>query len=88
MTGKIFMYRHISRWKDMMRLSMQMFSIRGKVMRKLIRVRFRRRFNPVASYVKYFTVPEHMKGKTAVYFFPGSGERTCTMDERKVCRLQ
>ena len=28
-------------------------------------------FNPVASYVKYFTVPERMRGKTALHFLPG-----------------
>ena len=42
MTGRIFMYRHISRWKDMMHRSMRMFSIHGKDTRKFIRARFRR----------------------------------------------
>ena len=41
MTGRIFMYRHISRWKDMMHRSMRMFSIHGKDTRKFIRARFR-----------------------------------------------
>ena len=30
------------------------------------------RFNPVASYVKYFTVPEHMKGKRLFISFQGA----------------
>ena len=34
-------YRHISRWKDMMRHSMPMYSIRGKAMKISIRARFR-----------------------------------------------
>mgnify|MGYP000007695729 CR=1 FL=1 len=34
------------------------------------------RFNPVASYVKYFHVPESMKGKKSICFIPGSRERT------------
>ncbi len=38
-------------------------------------------FNPVASYVKYFTIPENMQNKTGVYFVPGSGERFCTLAE-------
>ena len=42
MTGRTFMYLHISRWKDMMHPSMLMSSIHGKDMRKFIRVRFLR----------------------------------------------
>ena len=40
-TGTISAYRHISRWKDMMRHSMPMYSIRGKAMKISIRARFR-----------------------------------------------
>ena len=40
-TGMISVYLHISRWKDMMYRSMPTYSIRGKVMRTFIRVRFR-----------------------------------------------
>ena len=42
-------------------------------------------FNPVASYVKYFTVPERMKGKTSVYFVRGGRERPCPVAERNIC---
>ena len=40
-TGMISVYRPISRWKDMMHLSMLTYSIRGKATRTSIRVRFR-----------------------------------------------
>ena len=40
-TGMISACRHISRWKDMMHLSMPTYSIRGKVTKTFIRVRFR-----------------------------------------------
>ena len=43
------------------------------------------RFNPTASYVKYFEVPER---KTAFCFLPGSRERYCRMAERNVPWLQ
>lgn len=45
-------------------------------------------FNPVASYVKYFTIPENMKNKRVCISVPGSGERFCTLAEWTLCRLQ
>ncbi len=47
----------------MMHLSMPTYSIRGKVTKTFIRVKIPEHFNPVASYVKYFEVPEEMQGK-------------------------
>ena len=45
-------------------------------------------FNPVASYVKYFTVPERMRGETPLYLLPGSRERNCSLAERRICGIQ
>ena len=45
------------------------------------------RFNPVASYVKYFTVPEHMRERGCL-FLSREQRRTCTVAERSLCWLQ
>ena len=45
-------------------------------------------FNPTASYVKYFEVPDQMKGKRLFVSFQGSRERYCRMAERNVPWLQ
>lgn len=55
----------------MMHRSMPMSSIRGKAMKNFIRTDSER-FNPVASYVKYFHVPESMKGKRVFVSFQGA----------------
>lgn len=39
-------------------------------------------FNPVASYVKYFTVPKRMEGKRIVISFQGGGKRICIVAQR------
>ena len=36
-------------------------------------------FNPVASYVKYFEVPENMKGKRVFLFLSRSRKRDCSL---------
>ena len=41
-------------------------------MRKSFRGRYRSALNPVASYVKYFKVPERMKGKRIFVSFQGA----------------
>ena len=46
------------------------------------------RFNPTASYVKYFTVPERMQGKTPLYLLPGGRERNRSLAEWRICGLQ
>ena len=45
------------------------------------------RFNPVASYVKYFEVPEQMKDKP-LYIFSRRRERSGSLAQWKFCRIQ
>ncbi len=55
----------------MMHRSMPMSSIHGKE-EKVEPGQIPERFNPVASYVKYFEVPEEMKGKRVFISFQGA----------------
>ncbi len=43
---------------------------------------------PVASYVKYFEVPERMKGKRLFSILPGSRERAGSVAEWQLYQLQ
>ena len=45
-------------------------------------------FNPVASYVKYFSVPERMKGKRIFVSFHGSGKWSGSLVEWSFYRVQ
>ncbi len=65
-TGMISACGHISRWKDTTHHSMPMYSIRGKDMQDIHPGQIPEQFNPVASYVKYFEVPEEMQGKRSL----------------------
>ena len=87
-TGMISVYRHISRWKDMMHRSMPMYSIRGKAMKNIHPGEIPEHFNPVASYVKYFEVPEEMQGKRLFISFQGAESGIASMAQRTVCGIQ
>ncbi len=45
-------------------------------------------FNPVASYVKYFTLPEKFVKNGLYISFQGVESGFCALAERKLCRLQ
>ncbi len=64
--------RHISRWRDMTHRSMPMCSTHGKEEKKIQPGEILEWFNPTAPYVKYFEVPEQMKGKRPFVSFQGA----------------
>ena len=70
--GMIFVFRRIFRWRDMMFPSMPTCSIPGREKEELQPGEIPTQFNPVASYVKYFEVPEAMKGKRIFVSFQGA----------------
>ena len=78
----ISMCRHTSSLRVMMCLSMQIHSIPGKDMRNHSG-EIPERFNPVASYVKYFKVPERMKGKRIFVSFQGAESGLALWPERR-----
>ena len=71
MTGMTFMYLHISRWKgyDAPQYANVQYPWEGH--EEIYPGQIPERFNPVASYVKYFTIPENMKNKRVCISFQG-----------------
>lgn len=69
--GMISVCRLIFRWRDMMYHSMQCTVSMGR-QRRSRTGSDSERFNPVASYVKYFEVPEEMEGKKVFISFQGA----------------
>ena len=60
------------RWRGMMCRSMPMSNTLGKAMRKSNREKFQLHSILTASYVKYFEVPERMKGQRIFISFQGA----------------